>query len=270
MEVDMRVFTSVRVSASQVVLSVVLLAASAAWATAQTAPASVFVSVNAGLAQPADSTFSTTKVVSDPDGSSEYNAKYSLGNAGTLDIGGGVVLANRYTAGVSVSTYSSSAPATTTLSFKHPRVHPTITGSLETGDLERSETAVHLSLGYKLPTRGRFELVAFGGPSRFSVKQEFVSDLNAGERFSGATRTWSAYIDGYESSRSTGAGWGFHVGANAGVRVARRFSLVGTARYARASVDLEEPVLTMIEDRTVNTSVKVGGLQVMAGIRLLL
>lgn len=256
----------VRLGKTQVVMSALLACVPVA-AHAQTAP-QVFLTAYGGVAVPRGDAFETAKVIQDPDGSTEYKARYGLAPAGAFDLGGGVLLANRYTAGVSFSRAASSEKADVGLSFTHPAYHPTISGSLETEALERTESAVHLSLGYRVPAASRLDVHLFAGPSRVSVEQQLVADLDGGERFSTATRAWSVVLEDYELARQSGSAWGYHAGLDAGVRLTPRISVGGMLRYTAASVDVEEPVLTLIEDRTTNTRLKAGGLQAFAGIRI--
>lgn len=227
-----------------------------------------FLSVNAGLTRPSTTTFNTVSVESDGFNREEFKADYGVRQGPGFDIGGGVLLRDRIILGLAVSRFSDARSGNATISLTHPFYHPTITATADTNNLDHTETGVHIQLGYKIPVRGRLELSVFGGPSRISVAQGLIADLSVSESQNPATRAWSAAINDVETERQNGSAWGYHVGTDVSVRVSRYVSLGALARYSAATVSVEDPVLSLIRDRSVTKDLAVGGVQTMGGIRV--
>jgi len=227
-----------------------------------------FVSLNGGLQRPAVSTQTSEVSVRDSVGTTAFAVDYRLADAMAFDVGGGVLFRRRFSVGANVSRYSDSQPGTGTLTFDHPFYHPTISASLDSGDLKRTETGLHVQVGYRVPVGGRLELLVFGGPSRSSLTQDVIVDLDGGEYFVGSPRRWTASLRNFETERLNGSAWGYNAGTDLGVKLAERVSVGALVRYSRATVSIEDPVATAVKGRTVSMDLDAGGLQVMGGMRL--
>lgn len=256
----------------RLVLGAAICAGGPAVGSAQTIgaspPVSGFLSVNAGLIRPVTTTFDTVVVEVEGPNREEFTAAYDVTQGPGFDAGGGVLLRDRIMLGLAVSRFADARAGTASISLTHPLVHPTITATAETEKLDRKETGVHVQLGYKLPISGPLELALFGGPSHFTVQQGLIADLDVAETRHPVTRAWSAAISDVETERQTGSAWGYHVGADVGVRLSKTLSLGALARYSRATVSVDDPILSLIRDRSVTRDLDAGGLQVMGGIRL--
>ena len=227
-----------------------------------------WVAANIGIGRPSSSIFSTSAVYSSGGDREELSTRYARKSDRQFDIGGGVLLRDRIQLGLSVSHTSDARPGTSTLSLNHPPFHPTITDSADTEPASHTETGVHIQLGYRVPVPGPFEVTFFGGPSHFSASQDVVADLDYDEVFNRATNTWSTTITELETERKSGSAWGYHVGADVGLKLSPKFTVGLLTRYSRADVQIEDPVASMLKDRTVTTTMGVGGLQVMGGVRV--
>ena len=100
------------------------------------------------------------------------------------------------------------------------------------------------------------------------MAQGLVADLDISEQHNPFSRLWTEAINDVETQRQTGSAWGYHVGTDVAVPVARNVSVGVLARYSKANISVEDPVLSLIRDRSVPTSLDAGGLQMMGGIRV--
>jgi len=62
--------------------------------------------------------------------------------------------------------------------------------------------------------------------------------------------------------------WGYNVGVDAGFYPSAHVGFGGLMRYSRGTVDLENPLQTLIDDRTATDPLDAGGLRVSAGLRV--
>ena len=251
------------------VIAALFTAGATAPATAQTPkPVEVFVSLNAGLTQPATTTLSRSTVMVDPPDRNEVTTEMTAGSGPSFDVGGGLLLRRQFFVGVAGSRFSDAQPATVAISASHPQFHPTLTASGETEDLERSESRVDLQFGYVVPNTGKFQVLLFGGPSRFSVSQEMVADFQLSEVFDPGTRTFRLVgPSDFEITKEKASGWGYHLGVDAGYMFTPKVGVGALVKYSRATLDLGDPIESTIEDRTVTKEFDAGGLQVAGGIR---
>src|SRR5207244_1268659 len=102
----------------------------------------------------------------------------------TFDVAGGARVWKQLGVGVGVSRFSASTPATLTGTVPHPfffnRLR-SVTGSV--AGLTREELAVHIQARGIVEAGPRFEVMVFGGPSFFQVKQAVVTDFTISESF---------------------------------------------------------------------------------------
>ncbi len=124
-------------------------------------------------------------------------------------------------------------------------------------DLNRSERAFHLQLGYMVPFSDRMSVHFTLGPSFFNVKQDVISDATFTEAFPNVTAA-AALAERSESAT------GFHIGADAAFLLLDSNDMnLGAGvflRYAAATVDVQ------VLDNRVGTDA--GGLQIGFGGRL--
>jgi opacity protein-like surface antigen len=249
--------------------SVTCAAALPAGAQTPPGPVEVFVSLNAGLTRPATATLSRSTVVVDPPDRDEIKTDMPAGTGPGFDLGGGLLVRRRFFVGVATSRYVDSQSGTLGITADHPLFHPTLTASAETGELKRSESRVDLEFGYVLPRTGRFQLLLFGGPSRFTVSQDMVADFRISEAFDPSTRSFRLVgPSSFEIAKEKASGWGYNAGVDAGYMLTRHVGVGALVRYSRATLDLRDPLESAVEDRTVTKEFDAGGLQVSGGLRL--
>jgi hypothetical protein len=135
--------------------------------------------------------------------------------------------------------------------FSQPRTATTLAS-----DLDRTETGVHVSAAYLLPSSGRFGLTVYGGPSFFSMEQTAVDDLTVTETYPYDT---VAIAPGARSDISESA-VGFHVGADATWYFTRRLGAGALVRYASASKSVSIGSGDAFD-------LEAGGLQIGVGLR---
>lgn len=222
-----------------------------------------YVNAHFGLSLPAESSFTNFGEVTFGSQSESGSAVYPVNSGFAFEFGGGVVIKKRWIAGVALSRASSTDAGEFTLTLDHTPAHGPISDTVATDPFDRRENAFHIQGGVLLPMK-RFDLMLFGGPSRFSVSQTTVTDLDATEDFDGQ---WFVTILDTSSEIQEGSAWGFNVGADASVPLNRVISVGGQVRYSRATVSMEDPIATLTTGSTVMKDMTVGGFQVLGGIR---
>lgn len=132
--------------------------------------------------------------------------------------------------------------------------------ALPVSELERTERAIHLTVGYMVPVNDRFNVHVTIGPSFFRVKQQVVSDVTFQEQGFPFTSVTSTPVV-TERSDSTA---GFNIGVDAAYKVWENPVIkLGAGmflRYAGASGKIQ------ILDNVVDSDV--GGIQIGFGGRL--
>jgi Outer membrane protein beta-barrel domain len=142
--------------------------------------------------------------------------------------------------------------------------NPVVTDQNRTGvaasasDLNRSERAFHLQLGYMLPLSDRMSVHFMLGPSFFNVKQDVIGDATFTEGALPNVTATPAIVERSESAT------GFHIGADATFLLLDSNDMnLGAGvflRYAAATADVQ------VLDNRVGTDA--GGLQIGFGGRL--
>lgn len=237
-------------------MTVVTLAGSGV-ATAQSTSegARVRISVNGGLQAKSETlTSSSTFTVYDEQGT--VSSSLERGNATAFDLGVGIRVWRQLSAGLTLQRAASSGDATASGAAPHPVYYSrprsfTAAG----GSLDRSEQAVHISLGWTMPVGKRAEVTVSGGPSQFRVSQGVVSNVSLSETTAPYTTVNATVVTG----DTKGSALGVHVGADAAYLITDRVGLGAFMRYATGSAEVS------VGNTRVSTSA--GGLQVGAGLR---
>jgi hypothetical protein len=126
----------------------------------------------------------------------------------------------------------------------------------EAPGLRRSETGVHLGLGYLIGLSRRADVMMMGGATYFQVRQDLVSDVSYSESFPYDTATFStAQVVRRNSSKV-----GYHAAVDLTVKLGARWGVGGLVRFSRAKVPFE------VNDEETAT-VDVGGIQAGGGVR---
>ena len=186
------------------------------------------------------------------------DATYALKSGLAFDVAAGGVLWRRLAVGVGVSRFSTVTPGSLRATIPHPfffNQARSISG--EVNDLKREELAVHVQARGIFPVGTRLQVMVFGGPSFFQVKQDVITDVTFDESY--------PYDEAsFRSAATTGASVstiGFNVGGDVAFFFTRQVGIGATVQFASATVDVPG-VLGSTQ------AVKVGGGQAGFGLRL--
>jgi hypothetical protein len=177
-----------------------------------------------------------------------------------IDFSVGSRVWNNVSVGIGYHRGSNSSEASGTLSVPHPLIfNSNRVASVAAGDLDRTEQAFHIHVGYMIPVNDELSVHVTVGPSFFRLKQDVLADVTFTEQAPFTT----VNVSGVTAERSDSV-----VGVNAGVDVtyilsesdAYRIGAGAFLRYAGASARI--PVI----ENEVDTDV--GGLQFGLGLRV--
>lgn len=239
-----------------------LLIASATPASAQVGPSWIdrgYFNFNIGFESTSGTlTDSTTFTLYDESGTRTIEQNVDSGSFFDFSVGSRVW--NNVSVGIGYHRGANSSEASGTVSVPHPLIfNSSRAASVAAGDLDRTEQAFHIQLGYMVPVNEALSVHVTVGPSFFRLKQDVLADVT----FTEVAPFNTVDVSGVTAERSDSA-----VGVNAGVDVAYILSesdayKIGAGvflRYAGASARI-----TVIENE-VDTDV--GGLQFGLGLRV--
>lgn len=158
--------------------------------------------------------------------------------------------------GVSLSVMSRSTTGDLSGTVPHPFHYRSNRAVSTTMPIKHDEAGAHVSAAYVIPAGRRLLLTLSAGPSYFSVKQSLVDAVHVDEEYPYDAATLQSPI----VLSATKSAWGFHAGADVGFFFTRSIGVGVAVRYAGASVSMPA--------RGGNVSVKAGGAQVGAGLRI--
>jgi hypothetical protein len=228
----------------------------------------IWIDVDAAVAvAPADAAMHAA--VAQPVELAEFDARYQLPRSAALDVGAGYMLTRTVGVGLSVGATVHEHSAEMSLRIPHPFFPNTFATDLGETDLvmQRIERAVGLHAMFVPVQRRRLRLRVYGGPTLFRISQDAVSEIFYNHFYFVRLPTNGVEITNYDLRRVSGTGWGLHGGADASVFFTRVLGVGGFARYARGTVDFENPLAATL-GRAERVAIKAGGLEVGAGIRL--
>lgn len=210
-----------------------------------------------GLYQSTSNAFSATTTLTRNVEQGSVTTSYGAGRPPVLDIGARGLAAPHVAVGGSVTWMSQHTSGDVSATVPHPFFFnaPRQVSGVGT-DLPREEVAVHLEVSGLVPIGRAMQLAVFAGPSYFHLQQGLVVDVAVNETYPYDTATFASATTAEVSKSKLGFNGGFDVSA----RIARRIGVGFTARYSRVDVALPA---TATEDVTV----RVGGLQIGAGVR---
>jgi hypothetical protein len=189
------------------------------------------ISINGGY-QSASDTFSQEQTFSLYQETARYTSSYEVQSGPTIDAGGALRLWKGLGAGAAFTTFKDERDITIEGTLPHPfffdRQRP-ISG---TAPGTREETAVHVNAVYFLPVSPKFQVLVFGGPSFFTVKQSVVGPINYAEAFPYDTVTFTSATVREEKESKVG----FNVGADVGFYFSKYIGVGGIVRFSRASI----------------------------------
>jgi hypothetical protein len=217
----------------------------------------LWISANGGV-QTAGSSFSDTIEIQQFVETGTVKTDYPTKTGVLADVGGGIRLWKGFAAGVAVTTASNRGSAAVDARIPHPffdNQFRTVQGSTS---VTRSERIAHLQLGYMLRLSDRLRTMLSAGPSWLSVEQTFVLDVQYSQTYPYDTATYTGATTRRISSTATG----FNAAADLSWMFAQHIGAGGLVRYTRGTAHE-----TVAVGHTV--SVKAGGLQAGAGVRLI-
>jgi hypothetical protein len=217
-----------------------------------------FISVNGGYQINAASDFRGSATVTENAETRQTNAFYTLKNGLSFDVAGGALVWRQLGVSVGLTRFSQTTPATVNVSSPHPFFFSTPrTTSGEVTGLTREELAVHIQARGVFPVNDRVQVMVFGGPSFFQVKQAVINTVNLVEAYPYDDVSFS----GVNPLSATESKMGFNGGVDVAFFFTDNIGVGGAFQFSRVTVDL--PVLGG------NTqSVQAGGVQAGGGLRL--
>jgi hypothetical protein len=214
----------------------VVLAAAIALAVAAPAQAQMvwqdrgYVNVN-GLVQTVSRDVSATGSFDLYDEVATFQAPREIGGGAVLDLSGGYKVWRNLAIGLGYSRFSNTDNVTVTAQIPDPILFDSPNQqTLSAGDLEHSESAVHVSAVWFWPVTDKIDVAVSAGPSFFTVKQTSVTSITVQPNTSVAT--------GVNISNVKESGTGGHVGLDVTYLLTPRIGAGVLLRYAGTSVDL--------------------------------
>jgi hypothetical protein len=187
-----------------------------------------------------------------------WTANYSLGNAPTFAIGGGVRAWHNLVAAVTFTSFKDDEPSDITGSVPNPFFFNKPRSFAGTSDpLTHQEQTVHVSALWRVRVSPTLEVGVGGGPSFISLQRDFVKDVEYTEQYPFDTATFSRAVT--EQVKQSFVG--FHVGGDLAWYFTHNIGVSGTVRYSHANADITTPANNAI-------SLKVGGVETTVGLRL--
>ena len=182
-----------------------------------------------------------------------------------FDVGGSYMLTRWFGVGVSYThtAYEDGADLKATIPhptfFSVPATDSGVTGS----SLRRREGMTNFS-ALVIPFRTRrLEWRWAGGLTIFSLKADMVSDVLYAQTYTPSSPQQSIDITGFTTSQVTASDFGGHVGTDATFFLTDLVGVGVGARYSYGTVTLDEEPLSKLSQQ-----IRVGGMQVFAGLRL--
>lgn len=116
--------------------------------------------------------------------------------------------------------------------------HPTLFNRFATDTgatdsmLKRTDSALDISVSDQLPTPDTWRVRVFGGPTVFTMEQEFVDYIDWKQNYTLAGAN-AVTITGFSSTTVDETAWGFHVGADVAFYFSRYFGVGGGVRFSQ-------------------------------------
>jgi hypothetical protein len=174
-----------------------------------------------------------------------------------FSFGGAVRVAPRIWVGAQYAMFDMEAGASVTAVIPHPllfNASRTVEGTVD--DVAHNERNVHVAVMYALPVQA-VDVKVMGGPTFFSVEQDFVSEVTVTETYPFDTATFT----GATTTQLSESAVGFNVGVDISRLLSKNVGVGALIRYSRGDVDFDDPVIGQ-------QTVKAGGFEVAGGLRL--
>lgn len=161
-------------------------------------------------------------------------------------------------AGVTVTRVQSRNSATVEADIPHPFFFDQFRHiSGEIGQTTRDELAVHGQVRVYVPIRSKFDLVMFGGPSRWEVRQSVLNRVTYTQSYPYDT----AEFAGADISTKKVTAWGYNGGVDVSVYFTHNIGIGALIEIATANLPLARPDGTTVD-------ANVGGLRGGSGLRV--
>jgi hypothetical protein len=187
---------------------------------------------------------------------------HTVSSGGLFDIAAGYRVWQNLAISLGFSQFGDSEAPTLTGDIPNPffgGAHRVATGSA--GDLSHNEQAIHVHAYFNIPLTEKFELALVGGPSFYSIKQDFIADVTPVEgAFPFTTVTIGNVAQTTQKKRATG----FTVGADGTYLLTPRYGVGVFGRFSGASVELP----AVGGDSPQLVTVDAGGFQLGGGLRV--
>lgn len=182
----------------------------------------------------------------------DHGSKTAVG----FNVGAAVQVVPRFWVGVQLAIADVKPGATIMALVPHPLIFNAPRMVQGTTDaLAHNEQNVHVDLMYALPLRA-LDVKVMGGPTIFTVKQDFVSAITVNETYPFDTATFASA----STTRLSKTAVGFNGAVDISHPISRMVAVGGLIRYSRANVKFNAQGSAQ--------TVKAGGLEASAGIRL--
>lgn len=246
------------------IIAAVLVAVGATHAAAQQAagvpPAPGRLTVGASIGFQAgdhDITRSTVFPLYDEEGSIDIT-QTGIGGGSFFDIGANYRVRDRFGVGAAYTFNSSKGDGAVEGSLPHPLFFDQFRSLTATAEgLEHKERGFHLQASYHIPFTEALDFTVSAGPSFFNISQDFIRRVT----FSETPPFDTVAVDEVELLSLRKNAVGFNVGVDASYAVTSMIGVGVLARYTRAETDFD------LNDND-SASVKAGGFQIAAGVRV--
>lgn len=244
---------------STVYVLALMALASPAFAQALPWEGRAFANVNFGVQLGSTTSADTSQTFSIYDETGTIKSTQAIdGKAPFFEIGAGVRLFGNFGVGIAYTRVKTSGDANITASVPSPLVYDTLRSATATvSTLDHVEQAYHFQLIWLLPITDRLDVTFSGGPTAFRLKQGTVltpTVAEVGAPYTSVNLTTTA-------ADTTGSRMGFNIGADLSYRFASHLGVGAMVRYSGRTFNLTPTGGSPID-------VKVGGLQIGAGLRL--
>ncbi len=161
-----------------------------------------------------------------------FTTDYAVAARVGVDAGGFVRVWRHLAAGVAFTSHTDDRDLAIEGRVPHPLLFNQPRAIAGTAPGTREETAVHLQVAAVVPIGKRMQVIAFGGPSFFTVKQSVVTGITYTDSYPYDEATFSGADVDTEEEKKTG----FNVGADVGYYFTRNVGVGGVIRFSRTTV----------------------------------
>ena len=231
--------------------------AAATPAVAQSRPPRVEISANVGALTGA-STFGTSRsFASNGNETATVTADHRAKTAVPFNVGGAVRIVRHLWMGVQYAIADTKPSASISAVIPHPLLFNApraVEGSID--GVAHNERNVHVDLMYALPVRA-LDVKVMGGPTFFTLKQDFVSDVALTETYPFDTATFA----GATKKQLSKSAVGFNAGVDVSYPLSSKVGVGALIRYSRADVKFNDSDIGQ-------QTVRAGGVEAGAGVRI--